>query len=291
MAQAAPIADLILIGGVVADRLGRRRVMLGGDALRTATQGAARAVGDRRPPTVLGFAVPRLRLGREVPSPAISGHVPEIASLETRHRRTPCRTHALHRLRRGPGCRRSHRGGGIAGWAIAADGLSYAVSVPCLAFIKLAAPARREPGLLSQLRREWSEFWPPTWLWTIVSCWSIRNALVFGPFLVLGAVVSRRYLGSSSAWGTLLAAARNRFGRRWHREAAGSAASSVARRDARHPCHSVGAARPCPSRPLTLAVPGAFLLGAQLAVFTVLWNTTVQREVPPDVLSRVSSYD
>jgi hypothetical protein len=28
-----------------------------------------------------------------------------------------------------------------------------------------------------------------------------------------------------------------------------------------------------------------------MAVFGVLWNTTMQREVPPEVLSRVSSYD
>jgi hypothetical protein len=38
-------------------------------------------------------------------------------------------------------------------------------------------------------------------------------------------------------------------------------------------------------------VGGAFVLGVCFDVFGVLWQTTMQREVPPESLSRVSSYD
>jgi hypothetical protein len=52
--------------------------------------------------------------------------------------------------------------------------------------------------------------------------------------------------------------------------------------------------------PLTLiALPAATALiaiaaavaGAGLSIFSTLWETTLQREVPPEVLSRVSAYD
>jgi hypothetical protein len=43
--------------------------------------------------------------------------------------------------------------------------------------------------------------------------------------------------------------------------------------------------------PLAVIAAGSFAAGVALAVFGVLWNTTMQREVPSEVLSRVSSYD
>ena len=36
---------------------------------------------------------------------------------------------------------------------------------------------------------------------------------------------------------------------------------------------------------------GAALMGLSFDVFGVLWQTTMQREIPPESLSRVSSYD
>jgi nicotinamide riboside transporter PnuC len=35
----------------------------------------------------------------------------------------------------------------------------------------------------------------------------------------------------------------------------------------------------------------AFIAGAFVTVFSVQWSTTLQREIPSDVLSRVSAYD
>ena len=45
------------------------------------------------------------------------------------------------------------------------------------------------------------------------------------------------------------------------------------------------------SAPLWLVVVSAFVLGVCFDLFTVLWQTTMQREIPPAALSRVSSYD
>ncbi len=43
--------------------------------------------------------------------------------------------------------------------------------------------------------------------------------------------------------------------------------------------------------PLPLAMAGAFLTGFSLEIFGVLWDTTIQQEIPQEKLSRISSYD
>ena len=45
------------------------------------------------------------------------------------------------------------------------------------------------------------------------------------------------------------------------------------------------------SAPLWLVVVSAFVLGVCFDLFAVLWQTTMQREIPPAALSRVSSYE
>jgi hypothetical protein len=43
--------------------------------------------------------------------------------------------------------------------------------------------------------------------------------------------------------------------------------------------------------PIWLVVAGSFVAGIAVDVFSVLWETALQRFVPPAALSRVSSYD
>jgi hypothetical protein len=178
------------------------------------------------------------------------------------------------------------------GWAIIADALSYFASVTSLALLRMP-PTKMEAAtsFFSQLRQGWSEFWSRTWLWVIVVQWSIGNAVILGPFFVLGAVVADRYLGGSTAWGTILAA-----------QGAGSVAGGIVllRLEVRRPLF-VGTLSSLVfpwsllalafRAPLAVIAAGSFAAGVALAVFGVLWNTTMQREVPSEVLSRVSSYD
>ena len=55
---------------------------------------------------------------------------------------------------------------GGAGWAIAIDGATYAISAVCLARLHLPAqaPPPRE-SFAAQLRTGWTEFRSRTWLW------------------------------------------------------------------------------------------------------------------------------
>jgi hypothetical protein len=294
-ADAVSLAGFLLVGGVIADRLGRRRVMLAADVLRAAAQATLGAWVLAGHPPLWGFVVLAAAVGTGTAffMPALTGLIPEVVS--------PGRlsqANALGGLSNSIGSVAGPALAGVLiaatspGWAIIADAASYGVSVVSLSLLALApGTARVSESFLSQLRAGWSEFWSRTWLWIIVIQWSLGNAIILGPFFVLGAVVADRYLGGSTAWGTILAA-----------QGAGSVVGGVVmlRVHVRRPL--LVASLPAlifPWQLLALAyrapVPvvaaGAFAAGVAFAIFAVLWNTTMQREVPAAVLSRVSSYD
>jgi hypothetical protein len=120
---------------------------------------------------------------------------------------------------------------------------------------------------------------------------SCVNVLIFAPMFVLGPVIAKQSLGGAPAWGLILAL-----------EGAGSVLGGLVM------------LRWNPTRPLltaTLATllwvfplvalamrahvliigVGGFVAGFGLTVFGTLWATTMQREIPSEVLSRVSAYD
>jgi MFS family permease len=181
--------------------------------------------------------------------------------------------------------------GGV-GWAIAIDAATYAVSAACLG--RLAIPPRPSSdasSLLAQLALGWQEFRIRTWLWLIVAQFATFNALCFGPFMVLGAVVAHDQLGGAGAWGAILAAL-----------GVGSVLGGLAtiRLRPRRPLviAEVGVALfAAPVALLALPAPTALIAvaagiaGIGLSVFGTLWETALQHHVPADVLSRVSSYD
>jgi MFS family permease len=294
-ANAVPLAAFLLVGGVIADRLGRRRVMLASDLLRGLAQaglGAWVLIG--RPP-LWGFVLLAAMVGTATAffMPALTGLIPEVVSPSQL-----AQANALDGLSNSIGSIAGPALAGILvaaaspGWAIMADAISYFASVTSLALLRMpAVQMQAAESFFFQLRAGWSEFWSRTWLWVIVVQWSIGNAVILGPFFVLGAVVADRYLGGSTAWGTILAA-----------QGAGSVAGGVVllRVHVRRPLF-VGtlSALVLPwsllalayRAPLAIIAAGAFAAGVAMAVFGVLWNTTMQREVPPEVLSRVSSYD
>ncbi len=109
--------------------------------------------------------------------------------------------------------------------------------------------------------------------------------------LVLGPVVAKTELGGAAAWTTVLTA-----------ESVGLIVGGLLamRMRPRRPILTVvllafGAAPPYlllgGHAPLGAVAVASFVLGVCFESLTVLWQTTMQREVPPESLSRVSSYD
>ena len=94
--------------------------------------------------------------------------------------------------------------------AVAADAASYAVSAIALAMLRFPARAGRPSGprsrsLLRDLAEGWAEFAARDWIWVPTVQFALFNLLTWGPYLVLGPVLARDYLGGARAWGAILA--------------------------------------------------------------------------------------
>lgn len=291
----APLVVFLLVGGVIADRLGRRRVMLGADLLRMAGQGALAGWVLAGPVPLWGFLVLAgvSGIGTGLFSPAFTGLVPEVVDDE--------RLTQANALRGISSSSASLLGPAVAGvivaatspgWAIAADAFSYFVSVVSLGSLRLVPRrAKESASFMRELREGWVEFWSRTWLWVIVIQFSLCNVLIMAPFFVLGAVVAKESLGGASAWGAVLAC-----------QGAGAILGGAAmlRFRAKRPLlvatvsiyawvfPLLGLAF---GLPVALVAAGALMGGISFSVFGTLWDTTLQRNVPREVLSRVSAYD
>jgi predicted MFS family arabinose efflux permease len=294
-AGAVPLVLFILVGGVAADRFGRRGVMFAADSLRCVAElllGLWIVLGH---PPLWGFIVLAGLVGTGTAffMPASTGLIQQVVSDERR-----AQANALNGLSFslggivGPAIAGVIVAASSPGWAVLADGVSYAVSVGALVAIRLDSweTASRE-SFGRQLREGWREFWSRTWLWSIVVLASLSNVLMMSPFMVLGPVIAKHYLGGAPAWGAVLAA-----------EGAGAVVGGVVmlRLHIKRPlafAMVVLIVWPWPLLalayrwPLPVIAGGALLGGMSYALFAVQWDTTMQREIPPDVLGRVSAYD
>jgi len=178
------------------------------------------------------------------------------------------------------------------GWALAICGAGLTGTVPLMLALRVTAHQRTQaPGMLRELREGWSEFRSHTWLWVIVAQFAIVLAAWYGAFGVLGPVVARAHLGGPAAWGTITGA-----------ESLGLIAGGLIslRFSPRRPMLFVvliGAS--IAVSPLALAmlwpVPvicvSSFLLGIAMEIMMVQWTVALARNIPPEKLARVSSYD
>jgi MFS family permease len=293
-AGTVPVVVLLLVGGVVGDRISRRRLMFLADSLRTLAElglGAWVLLGH---PPLLGFMTlaALMGIGQAFFTPAMTGIVPQLLNEDLLQQ-----GNALNGIATSSGGIVGPAIAGIIvavsspGWAILADAATYFVSVVSLVLIRIDWNVAEHPDTFMALLREgWREFWVRSWLWAIVIQWSFVNAL-FASFFVLGPLVAKQSLGGASSWGAILAA-----------EGMGAVIGGIVMLRVR------------PRRPLlvanlsTLMYPlplfflaarsqtavialAAFVGGLFMAVFMVLWTTTMQRDIPTHVLSRVSAYD
>ena len=294
-AETVPLVGLLLLGGAVADRFSRRASMLGADIVRFCSEGLLAVLLITGAPRLWVFVVLAgvLGAGQAFFNPAMTGLMPEMVS--------PERLQAANGLRGiasstgqilGPSVAGVIVASGGAGWAIAIDSATYAFSAACL--WRLAIPPRpvsSPSSLMSQLAQGWHEFRSRTWLWVIVAQFATFNALSIAPFMVLGAVIAHDHHGGAPAWGAILSV----FG-------AGSIAGGLiaVRLRVRRPLvvatggaavFAVPIALIAVSANTFLVAATAGLAGIGLSIFGTLWETTLQREVPGEALSRVSSYD
>jgi MFS family permease len=294
-AETVPLVLFLLLGGVIADRISRRLVMLGSDVLRFLAEGILGVwilVG--RPP-LWGFIVlvAFLGVGQAFFTPAMTGLVTQMLNDENLQQ-----SNALNGLTESSGGIVGPALAGVIvatsspGWAVLIDAFTYLVSVGSLAMIRANwSVVRPSDTFLVLLRQGWQQFWGRTWLWVVVVASSIVNVVIFAPYFVLGPAVAKEYLSGATSWGIVLASL-----------GVGALVGGTIMLRV-HPHRPLFVALltsfvwaipllAMAFRPSTVLIAiGSFLGGGAMSIFGALWNTTMQREIPTEVLSRVSAYD
>ena len=300
-AQIAPSLIFALIGGVAADRFPPQRVIVIANLLMALGEGTfgVLAVASHHPPLwAMIFLEMITGTGVALFYPASQALLPRIvpdAMLQD--------ASAISRLAMNTGQMAGAAAAGLlvavagAGAALLICGAGMIATVPLLMSIQGARHDPRSgdsdaaPSLLSELREGWSEFRSHTWLWVIVAQFSIVLMSWYGAFSVLGPVVAKAHLGGPAAWGAITAA-----------DACGLIAGGLVslRFTPRRPMLFVvlcGAAIAISPLSLALVLPlaavcaASFGLGVFIEMMMVVWTVTMARNITPDKLARVSSYD
>ncbi|MER6223488.1 MFS transporter [Streptomyces sp900105755] len=295
-ARTFPLVLFLLVGGAVADRFPRHRVMVAANALNFLSQGAFAVLvltGDPRLwqmmlLTALGGT------GQAFFSPAAEGMLLSSVSGEQAGRAFAVFRMAMQSAALGGAA----LGGALVaavgpGWVLAVDSAAFAVAGALRSFLDVGHIPPRAPGegMLADLREGWREFTGRPWLWGIVVQFSIANAVVGAADAVYGPLVARDSLGGPGPWGLALAT----FG-------AGTVAGALLMtrwKPRRLLFVGTLCVFPLALPSAALAVPTSvgvlcavmFVAGTTVEVFGVSWMTALHQEIPEEKLSRVSAYD
>ncbi|MEV1171828.1 MFS transporter [Nonomuraea sp. NPDC049784] len=298
-AEAVPMIAFILFGGVLADRLPRTWVLMTGDFLMATGYFALAAMllTGWTPLPALCVAAALSGVATAIAFPAFTGIVPEVVPVE--------RLQAGNALI-GLGANAARVAGAVlgggavvlfgGGWALIVSGVMFATAGLLIAMMRMkpvAEPraAERRHSVVADLRDGWREFISRQWIWVVVAQFSLMVMAIQAGHGVLGPLLAKQTLGGPAAWSAFLAG-----------EAVGTIVGVLTAMRLRPRRPILVAVLLCfpPALPYVLLgldaplwaiVIGAFVLGVSFDVFGVLWQTTMQREIPGEALSRVSSYD
>ncbi|RZU29514.1 putative MFS family arabinose efflux permease [Streptomyces sp. BK022] len=291
--QALPQLALVLVGGVIADRMSRSRLMMLADVLGAGAYAALAAIvlaGHAPLPAMCLLAVVA-GTANSLFAPAMEGLVPLIVPADGLQR-----ANGLLRVGTNTSLLLGLGLSGVtvalvgAGWALALNAASFVVSAALTARLKVAGRPRVRASGWSELREGWQEFASRQWLWVVVAQYAVVIAALNAEVGVLGPLTVE-HQGGARSWSVIVGA-----------QALGTIAGAglAARVRVQRPILvAVLSTFPAavPMLLLSLGAPlwttAAAMFGAGVAndVFGVLWSTTLQREIPEHVLSRVASYD
>lgn len=295
-ARTVPLVVFILVGGAVADRLPRHRVMVGANLLNCLSQGAFAALVLAGEPQLWQMALLAALggTGQAFFAPASEGMVLASVSGEQAGR-----AFAVYRMgMNGANIGGAALGGALVaavgpGWVLAIDSVAFALAGALRAFLDVSAVAPREAGagVLRDLRDGWREVASRPWLWAVVAQFAVVNAVVAAAEAVYGPMVADDHLGGAGPWGLALGA----FG-------AGTVGGALLMtRFAPRRLLFIGAlcifplALPSAALAVPLSAGGLvavmFGTGVAVEIFSVTWMTALHQEIPEDKFSRVSSYD
>ncbi len=294
-ARAIPNAIFLLVGGVWADRLPRRLVMLTSDLVRGLMMLLvfAALVSGSGSIWVLVALMAVYGMGEAFFRPALSGIIPQTVSAE--------RLQEAYGLLATTPALGIAVGGAIGGalvalispaGAIAFDAASFGISAICLALMHTQGTPSpwKNRDFRHDLREGWTAFSSRHWLVVVVVGEVLYALFVMPSIYAVGPAIADQKLGGSSAWAVVVSG----FG-------IGFLIGGLTAMKLR------------PQRPLVLSyilcIPFAFFFialalappvlvlavaaivaGSVISISGTLLETTITREVPPELRSRVGSF-
>lgn len=288
-----PTVAFLLVGGVLADRMSRSRILLGGNLAAALAQGALAVIVLTGAASTTSIAACGFLYGVAVAFtvPAGQGVVNQLVGpehLQQANALVRLPTNAVRVL--GPVA------GGLVvavcgpGWALAWDALSFLIAALLLHGLRLDAPVTAG-GVLGDLRAGWSGFRSRTWLWTYTVAGTVVVAAWLAGFQMLGPVLAVRLYSGAGSWGLVqgafaLGLLTGALVCLWWRPYRLLAVAVCTASLLFLPLTAMGLALPLP------AVLGAALLaGIGLDIAIVAWTTAFQLHVPEDELGRAAAFN
>ncbi|MFU0881378.1 MFS transporter [Kluyvera cryocrescens] len=285
----------LLIGGVLADRYSRSRVLVSSSLVAAISQAIVAWLVLDGSATVMSLALLGTLNGAAagIALPASSALVPQTVPAQNLRQ-----ANALIQLGIYSGTVIGASLGGILiaavgpGWGLAIDALGFAFAAPLYRLIRVAAikVGESQSNILLDLKEGWKEFASRAWVWSIVVQFTIINAAFSGIVMVLGPVIADASFGRAS-WGIIIAA-----------QSVGLIVGSFLalrwrpRRDL-----FIGAmlVALCAVPIFLLSQPTSapwlvaafFIAGVAFGLFGVSWAHSLQTHIPPEKLARVYAYD
>lgn len=289
LAQVAMLA----VGGVIGDRLPRRRVMIASDVASTCVRVAMGVLLLTGRAEVWMLIALQAAGGASVAfyNPAFYGLVREIVPTDRLQRANSLL--AVARYAAFP--LGAAVGGTIValvgpGTALVLDGATYAASALLLSFVRVESIARAGAGMLRELREGWSAFVEHQWVWLLTGWIALYFMLTYAPFFVLGPYIAKHSMHGAGSWAPVVTG-----------EGIGALLGSLAglRLRFRQPLVAVGRVFLATAAqsvllafhaPVWLLAPAAACAGFGFACGSVVWDTQLQRAIPPEKLARVAAY-
>ncbi len=295
VAQALPLVLFLPIGGVYADKLGRAQVIAVADIILSffiMTIAVLFLTGNA---TVASLAIIGVINGslNAFWYPAMSALTPEVVP---DHHLQPANGYVAMAQNGG-----LIAGSALGGFLVATVGSGVAIAIDALTFFvagllvysfrHVSLPSNSENSMLSDLIHGWRVFASYRWAVVVVAAFSVIVMAWRGSEEVMGPVLALEIYGGASGWAVVLAS-----------QALGLLVGAFlgTRVNPRRPMvfgMLVTLALPlfmlvlAAQSPLIIVAISAFIMGIALDVFYVVWITALQRKVPRDSLSRVTSYD
>ncbi|MGH2914953.1 MAG: MFS transporter [Solirubrobacteraceae bacterium] len=287
----------MLIGGVVADRLSRRMVMIAADLVRFAGQVAIGLLLLAGEATVSEVVVSQILVaaGNSFFEPASSGMIQAAAGEHVQEANALRVIASSSTGMLGPAI-----GGALvatigSSYGLIADGASYLLSAVLLFQVSSSARAAHErdreaSSFVADLRSGFDEVSGRRWVWATILNMAIANMLM-AAYPVLGPLICKQHYGGAPAWallsvvlaagmlvgGSVLLRYRPRYLLR---------AGFLAFLPAMLPLVLLGL-----HAPIYLIAGCAFISGIGMTFDNALWWTAMQQHIPATAISRVSSYD